>query len=249
VEYFLSSELMEPGHGQAHYTEQLVLLPGIGFCYEKPAIPALMWNARSDFGIREDAVAYLCWQSPHKYLPDGDRVFARIAARLKAAQFVFRAPNPAMAEDFRRRLGRAFSAEGLQAAEHCVFLPYLGRLGYWNLMRACDVFLDTREWSGCNTTMDAIACGLPVVTIPGDLMRGRQSYAILTQLGVTDTIALDLDGYVEIAVRLGLDKEWRAGIVERMAGRHAALYSDRRSVVALENWYRDLVERRAESGT
>jgi predicted O-linked N-acetylglucosamine transferase (SPINDLY family) len=72
-------------------------------------------------------------------------------------------------------------------------------------------------------------------------MRGRHSYAILTQLGVTETIAPDVDAYVEIAVRLGLDREWRSGIVERMAGRRHALFSDRRSVDALENWYRDVV--------
>jgi predicted O-linked N-acetylglucosamine transferase (SPINDLY family) len=118
---------------------------------------------------------------------------------------------------------------------------------YWNLNRVCDICLDTMEWSGCNTTMEAIACRLPVVTAPGELMRGRHSYAILTQLGVTDTIASGVDEYIEIAVRLGMDREWRAGIVDRMASRHAALYSDRSPVIALEQWYRDIVERSAGS--
>ena len=89
--------------------------------------------------------------------------------------------------------------------------------------------------------MDAIACRLPVVTTPGEFMRGRQSYGILTQFGVTDTIAPDVDGYIEIAVRLGLDRAWRAGIVERIASRYSTLYSDRRSIVALEKWFRDIV--------
>jgi predicted O-linked N-acetylglucosamine transferase (SPINDLY family) len=246
VDYFLSSELMEPEDGQAHYTEQLVRLPGIGICYEKPRVrEALMWKTRSDFGIGEDAVAYLSCQSIHKYLPRYDRVFAGIAARVKAAQFVFLAPNPALREAFLRRLDRAFSAEGLQAADHCVWVPGQSTHLYWNLNRVCDIFLDTPEWSGGITTMEAIACGLPVVTAPGKLMRGRHSYAILTQLGVTETIASGVDEYIEIAVRLGLDRQWRTGIVERMAARHAALYSDRRSVTALEQWYGNVVECRA----
>jgi protein O-GlcNAc transferase len=65
--------------------------------------------------------------------------------------------------------------------------------------------------------MEAIACGLPVVTLPGGLMRGRHSHAILTQLGVPQTAARDKDDCVDIAVRLGTDREWRSEVVRRMA--------------------------------
>jgi predicted O-linked N-acetylglucosamine transferase (SPINDLY family) len=202
-----------------------------------------MWKNRSDFGIRQGAVAYLCCQAVHKYLPAYDHVFAAIAARVQDAQFVFLAPNAACGEDLHRRLERAFSAEGLRASAHCVFLPPQLQAGFWNLNRVCDIYLDAMAWSGCNTAMDAIACRLPVVTTPGRLMRGRHSYAILTQIGVTDTIASGVEEYVEIAVRLGRDRGWRAAIVERMASRHASLFSDRRSAAALENWCREVVGR------
>lgn len=56
IDYFVSSELMEPDDGQAQYTERLVRLPGIGVCCETPKIPtALLWKTRRDFGLREDA--------------------------------------------------------------------------------------------------------------------------------------------------------------------------------------------------
>jgi len=34
-----------------------------------------------------------------------------------------------------------------------------------------DIYLGTIEWSGCNTTLEAIACGLPIVTFPGGCPR------------------------------------------------------------------------------
>jgi len=37
-------------------------------------------------------------------------------------------------------------------------------------------------------------------------MRGRHSYGILKMLGVTDTITKNEAEYIEIAVRLGLDR-------------------------------------------
>src|SRR5439155_5579077 len=192
VEYFLSSALMEPPKAQHHYSEHLITLPGVGICYQKPVVPRmLLRKTRLDYGLREDAVVYLCCQSLFKYLPQHDDVFPAIAKRVPESQFVFLAPNDYVAADLRRRLRRAFSAVGLSADLHCVLLPEQSIFNYWNLNLIADVYLDTIEWSGCNTTFEAIACGLPVVTLPGKFMRGRHSYAILTQLGVTESIARD----------------------------------------------------------
>jgi predicted O-linked N-acetylglucosamine transferase (SPINDLY family) len=72
-------------------------------------------------------------------------------------------------------------------------------------------------------------------------MRGRHSYGILKTLGVTDTIAQTEAEYIEIAVRLGLDR-WRDSIIERMVHRHSYLYDDKTCVAALEAFYRRVVQ-------
>jgi predicted O-linked N-acetylglucosamine transferase (SPINDLY family) len=54
-----------------------------------------------------------------------------------------------------------------------------------------------------------MACGLPVVTLPGPMMRARHTYAILTMMGIDETIASDEDDYVAIAVRFGKDGRFR----------------------------------------
>jgi protein O-GlcNAc transferase len=245
VEYFFSSELMEPENGDAEYSEKLIRLPGIGISYEKPVIPnALFFKNRSDFGLGEDRIVYLSCQSTFKYLPQHDHVFAEIASRVPNSQFVFLIPNQSVGGDFMRRLERAFSSVGLKAAERCVLLPKQDGFNYWNLNVLSDVSLDAIEWSGCNTTMEAIACKLPVVALPGRFMRGRHSYAMLTQLGVTETIARDKKEFVSIAVRLGLDKEWRQQVVNRMVAGYPLLYSDPSSAVALEDFYQRVVEER-----
>ena len=242
LNYYLSGDLMEPGDAQDHYSERLIRLPGLGVCYPKPIIPRpLLRKSRTDFGLGDDRIVFLCCQSIFKYLPQHDDLFARIAKRLPAAQFAFLALNDEVAADFRARLQRAFRAEGLDATDHCVVLPLLGKFDYWNLNLVSDVFLDSLEWSGGVTTLEAIACDLPVVTMPGRYMRGRHSYGILTQLGVTDTIAHDKDEYVDIATGLGADREWRSDVINRMKANHSRLYSDTKCVRALEDFFRSVV--------
>jgi len=94
------------------------------------------------------------------------------------------------------------------------------------------------------STFEAIACKLPVVTLPGKFMRGRHSYAILTQLGMTETIARDKSDYVEIAASLALDSEWRERVVQGLVAGYPRLYSDQRSVQALRISYQQVVRER-----
>ncbi len=241
ITYFLSSKLMEPENAQSHYSEQLVCLPNIGISYAKPIIPEPK-KPRSEFELRDETVVYLSCQSLFKYLPQYDYVFAAIAQRVPQAQFAFISSNSShINEKFRQRLQRAFANFGLNSEEYCVILPRQNEADYFNLNLVSDVFLDTFSWSGGNTTLEAIACNLPIVTCPGEFMRGRHSYGILKMLGVTDTIAKNEAEYIEIAVRLGLDREWRDSIVERMIHRHPYLYDDKTCVEALEAFYRRVV--------
>jgi predicted O-linked N-acetylglucosamine transferase (SPINDLY family) len=238
MDYFLSSELAEPEDAQDHYSETLIRLPGTGTCFRKPVIPKAVLNkTRLDFGIREDAVVYLCCQYAFKYLPAQDDCFVKIAQRVPSAQFIFLTPNKFVAQDFRKRLDGAFSAAGLLADDFCLLLPEIERFDYWNLCLLGDAVLDTMDWSGGVSTFEAIACGQPVVTLPGKFMRGRQSCAILNQLGVTETIARNEQEYVAIAARLGSNRQWRDSIVAKMIAGYSLLYSDTRCVKALEEFY------------
>jgi predicted O-linked N-acetylglucosamine transferase (SPINDLY family) len=241
IDYFLSSDLMEPKNAQSHYCEKLVNLPNIGLCYQKPDVPELT-KSRSELNLREDAIIYLCCQSLFKYLPQFDAIFAQMAQRVPQAQFAFIShPVAAITAQFRARLSRAFATLKLNYENYCVILPRLERIDYFNLNLLSNVFLDTFSWSGGNTTLEAIACGLPIVTCPGKLMRGRHSYGILKMMGVTETIANDEIEYVEIAVRLGIDTNWRQEIVQKIYERRRWLYDDKTCVAALEDFYQKVV--------
>ncbi|HEY9810372.1 MAG TPA: hypothetical protein V6D13_13660, partial [Halomicronema sp.] len=208
--------------------------------YEKPEIPEKT-KTRLDYGLREDAILYLCSQSLFKYLPQHDWIFSEIARRVPQAQFAFLSNSKFVDKKFKKRLQQAFKQVNLDSEQYCLILPQQSWADYLNLNLISDIFLDTLDWSGGNTTLEAIACNLPVVTYPGEFMRGRHSYAILKMLGVTDTIAPNHAEYVEIAVKLGHDLEWRNNIIQRMAERHSYLYDDKVSVEALDNFYRQIV--------
>jgi protein O-GlcNAc transferase len=235
LDYYLSSEAMEPPDAQDHYTERLVRLPNLSIYYEpETAVP----GNRAEFGLRAQVPSFWCGQALYKYLPQFDQAFARIARAVGECQIVFiEFPGAThVTGAFRTRLQAAFAAVGLDWRAYCVVLPRLDRGQYFASMGCCDLVLDGIAWSGCNSVLESLAYDLPVVTLPSGLMRGRHAEAILRLMGVEETIARDMDDFVEIAARLARDAAWRAAVSARIAANKGRLYRDRSCVEALEDF-------------
>ncbi len=237
LDYFLSSDLMEPPGAEALYTEKLVRLPNLSIYYE-PVDLGLIESSRAKHGLRPDAAVFWCGQSLYKYLPQHDDVFPRIAEKAPHSQFVFikHHGGPRVTEVFQQRLAAAFAARGLDMARHCVFLDRLSQSEFAGVIGLCDVFLDSLEWSGCNSAIESLPHALPIVTLPGAFMRGRHSAAILEMMGVTDTVARDRDDYVAIAARLANTPDERLRISNRMGAAKDRIYRDRACITVLEDF-------------
>ena len=246
IDYFLSGELIEPTEGDGHYSEKLVRLPNIGFYYE-PLQVAPRVVTREELGIRPSAKAFWCAQSLFKYLPQHDEVFPRITREAGDCQFVFIRHTRAAAVTalFETRLENAFRAAGLESSDHCVFLDPMDTSRFAGASAQCDAMLDSIEWSGGNTTLEALAQDLPVVTFQGALMRGRVSAGMLRMMGMPETIAESLDGYVALAVRIARDRVFRAALKARIAKDKHRLYRDRASIAALEDFISRVVREHA----
>ncbi len=201
IDYFLSSDLMEPVDGDVHYTERLVRLPNLSIYYE-PLPDRSGVLSRAELGVPSDSVLYLCCQSIFKYQPRYDYVFPRIAARVPNARFVFIRYRETPTQEFIARLFRCFAEAGLDARQHITMIPTVPHEEFPALLRASDVYLDSIGWSGGNTTLEALACDLPVVTTPTSLMRGRHSTAILRHIGLGEYVAASIPEYIDFAVAL-----------------------------------------------
>jgi protein O-GlcNAc transferase len=246
LDYFLSSELMEPPQARDHYTEHLVCLPHLSIYYEPLDLPPVSCN-RAELGLRSSATLYWSGQSLFKYLPQFDEVFARIALQVRDCQFVFiQHQSVTINQLFLQRLDRAFAAVGLSAAEYCVLLPRLDVDRFIAAIGECDIALDTIGWSGGNTTLESLHHCLPIVTMSGRLMRGRHTMAILKMMDITETTAVSVDDYVSIAVRLAHDLSWRTAIRSKMSENRTRVYRDAPCIAALEDFL-DRAARRAST--
>ncbi|HEV2970338.1 MAG TPA: tetratricopeptide repeat protein, partial [Pirellulales bacterium] len=80
MDYFISSDLLEPADAESHYSERLIRLKHIPNYYPRPTWPAPRAN-RDRFGLRPDQQVYVCAQNPWKIQPDFDFLAGEILRR------------------------------------------------------------------------------------------------------------------------------------------------------------------------
>jgi protein O-GlcNAc transferase len=233
IDFYLSSDLMEPGDADAHYSEKLIRLPNLAL-YLKPESTT---PPAKDFPLPDGRVLYGCLQSLFKYLPRYDDILPRIAAELPKALFVFiEGMSPHMTDVTRTRLDDAFAKAGLSAADHVLFLRRMSGTEFDALTRRMHVMVDSLGWSGGNTTLAAIEAGIPLITCPGAFMRGRHSYAMFRMMDMPSAIAANTDDFVEKLITLGRSAEARHAMREELHQRKSTLYEDKSLIAALDGF-------------
>ncbi len=239
IDYFLSAAAFEPADADRDYSERLIRLPGLG-CYCEP------WGIESASGadlsgVTRDVPLLLCAGMPYKYAPEYDSVLIGIAHELGHCQIVFfEAPQEGLSRRLLARLQAGFRAAGLDPREYLRLVPWMSLEAFTALMRRADVYLDSLGFSGFNTVMQAIECGLPIVAYEGRFMRGRFASGILGALGLQELVAQSATDYVRHAVALARDPQLRAAIRARLAAERHRLYRNRAAVEALTEFLTSL---------
>jgi protein O-GlcNAc transferase len=203
VDYFLSAAAFESDTAQQNYSEKLVPLAGIGARYAPLAPERVDLDLRT-IGLDPTRPIALCPATPYKFLPEYDWTFAELAREIDNCHLVFVTDNiaPRLSELLARRFEAEFAKASLDASRFVRFIPRQPRPQFFSLMRQSAIYLDTLGFSGFNTAMQALECGLPVITVEGRFMRNRFAGGLLREIELEALLADDAAQYVEIAADL-----------------------------------------------
>ena len=240
IDYFISSEIMETQNSQKYYSEKLINLPGLGIDYDFPNLSNIK---KPDISIKSNTVIFLNLQSLFKLLPQDDHIYLDIVKKFPNCCFWFiQGLNNSVTNIFKERISKIFKIEGFDFEEYSYFHPRCTQEEFFGLIEESDIILDSFNWSGGNTTLEAISLNKPVVTCPSSFMRGRHTYGILKTIGVGETIATSKKEYVEIAVKLANNINFRDSIVHKIKKNKQKLYNDEKPIRFLEEVIRKNVK-------
>ena len=208
IDYKLTDHFADLPENQAFMLETLLPMEGCVYPWRHVAPATAHPFTRGALGIAPDTFVIGAFVSPLKLSRRCLALWRDVLERVPRAKLAF-SPNNAAQRPLYVRIA---AAAGI-AADRLVFLPQ-GRDERENQARYAlvDVVLDTLPYGGVNGTMEALAMGVPVVTLVGKRHGERSTYSILANLGVLATVAQGGREFVDIAVRLATDAAFMAEV-------------------------------------
>ncbi|MBK8742498.1 MAG: tetratricopeptide repeat protein [Betaproteobacteria bacterium] len=214
IDYKLTEPLAESDDAQQFQLERLLSVPGGVFPWRR--YPAAGGLERAAVGL--DPGAFVCgaFVSLMKLSPRCLNLWRRVLERVPRAVLAFSPAQPSWRPAYLRWL----QAHGI-GGDRVVFIPCpsdeAGQLARYH---ALDVALDPLPCGNVNGTMEALAMGVPVVTLVGPRHGERLGNALLTRFGLTGTIAADAEDYLALIERLAGDpcgpREVRGLVAQRL---------------------------------
>ena len=235
IDYKITDALCDPpGASETYYTERLLRLPDIMYCYQPPRDMPAVSEAPA---LRAGHVTFGAMTGAPKLTPRWVALWADLLAQVPGSRLIF-AAIPAGATQ--ERLLAAFSERGIAPGR----VTLRGRLPYpefWALHGEIDLALDTYPCNGGTTTCETAWLGVPVVTFAGARYGGnRLGASMLASMGLGELVARTPEEYLAIARGLAADIPRLAALRRGMRGRmQGSTLTDRpRFMRNLERSYR-----------
>ena len=239
MDYRLTDALADPAGTTEHlHSETLTRLPDCAWCFRPPddappvSAPPILHTGHVTFGCFNalpkitDAMLTL-WSRLLHAVPGSHLLLKNLGLGEPPAQARIRAllEKAGIAAARVALLGRAPSV-----AEH---LATYARV---------DLALDTFPYHGTTTTCEALWMGVPVITLAGQTHASRVGVSLLTNVGLPELIANDLDDHLHRATQLASDVTRLADLRSTLRGRMAAspLMDAPRFARNIETAYRDM---------
>ncbi|MGE3313863.1 MAG: tetratricopeptide repeat protein [Planctomycetaceae bacterium] len=222
IDYFISDGVAEPRRAERHYSERLVRFRSTT-TLQRRLPPAGVPKTREDFGISADRHLYVCPHKIEKFHPEIDEVFRDILRRDPDGVIVIPKDREGYAA---RKLRGRLQLTAPDVIDRIRFVPYQTLQGYLSLTSIADVLLDPLHYGGGLTTFDGFSLNQPIVTLPGEFLRGRFTAGFYERMGVTECIANSPEQYAEIAVRIASNEEFRDELRAKIRDGSSVLFDD-----------------------
>jgi protein O-GlcNAc transferase len=217
MDYILADRYQIPAGAEPYYQEKVLRMPDGYICYDPP-VDAPPVGPLPALGAGH--VTFGSFNNPTKITREVAKVWAEILRRAPGSQLVLKyygLDDPST----QRRYLDLLAGEGIAPQQ----IQFSGGAASAELLASynrVDIALDTFPYSGGLTTCEALWMGVPVVICPGETFAGRHSLSHSSNAGLTETVAGDLPGYVETAVRLAGDLPHLAVLRGRLRDQVAA---------------------------
>ena len=236
IDYFLSSNLLEPDIKKKKYSERLICLSQFPLYYQPPQNLGPLKN-RKDLKLPKNARLYGCPQSLFKLHPDFDSILEKILINDPEGYIVLIGSDGKQkywSEILKKRWSENINKKVL-------FTRSSSLLEYISLCECVNVLLDPLHFGGGNSFLESMLVGTPSITMPGTHLKTNITAAAYKQMKIANPpIVRNAKEYVSLAVKLAQDNNKNLSLREESKiAANKYLYNNLKTLREFEKFLED----------
>ena len=187
MDYLISDKNLIYEEEKNDYSEKILYLPHIWNCHSglnsirSPSDPPC---------LKEKNITFGSFNNFNKINDKVISVWSQILLKVKNSKLILKS-SLKIEKSF---LKKEFEKYGV--IDSVIFLEKRKLKSHYNLYKKIDIALDTFPYNGVTTTFEALAMGVPVITMKGYNFNSRCGESIIKNLGIKDLIANNEDDYI-----------------------------------------------------
>ena len=198
MDYLIADKNLIYDEEKNYYSEKIIYMPNIWNCHSG-------LNSIRSFSdppcLKEKNITFGSFNNFNKINDQVISVWSQILLKVKNSKLILKSSFK-MDKSF---LKKEFEKCGV--IDSIIFLEKRKLVSHFNLYKKIDIALDTFPYNGVTTTFEALAMGVPVITMKGYNFNSRCGESIIKNLDIEDLIANNEDDYILKAQKIADDKD------------------------------------------
>lgn len=241
MDFFISDEFCINNNEQ-QFCEKIIQMPHIWECFDANVVKKIPENSWK----KDDFFTFANFNNPAKVSPQTLNLWAEILKKSpKNVRFIWQRAEFNEPE-FQQKILQEFQKRGANP-QQISLQNYSGYENYLQTIQNADLLLDTFPVSGMTTTAEALALGISVLTLLGDLMPSRLSGTCINAIGDENLrknlICHNQNAYINQAVFFANNPDFLQNLTQNLAQKVAksplcdiALFSENFKQQLLQCW-------------
>jgi len=203
----ITDAVVDPSGEEAGAIDPLIRLARPFLCFDPPRHAPVAPPPADAAG----AVTFGCFGSALKLTPRIAALWTRLVRSVPGAGLILKAPELADGATA-NAVREMFTEAGLSPGFVRIERPTKDIREHLEAYRAVDIALDTSPCNGVTTTLEALAMGVPVVSLASDRPAGRIGRSILEAVGLGELAAATEEAFLAAAGALARDTQRRRAL-------------------------------------
>ena len=202
IDYIIADKVVIPDKNKQFFLEKIIYLPNTYYPTNNERVISEKRYKKIDLGIDDKSFVFGCFNNSYKISPNEFTIWMKLLDKIKNSVLVLLINDELTKKNLIKEIKK-----NNQDPNRVKFLNFIENKDHLARHKLIDLYLDTFNYNGHTSSIDALFTGVPVLTKIGKSFTSRVCTSIIQSFEMPELITSSEQEYYEQAVEIATNKK------------------------------------------